>query len=601
MARAIAESSGNQFADSHLSLLRSTEDTYRAIISKSAGLASSGAITRLEATRRALYEFSERGITQFVDSANRRWGMQEYAEMATRTAITRAYVQGSIDRYKEDGRDLVIVSNSPEECELCRPYEGKILSLSGNQYDQPVDRVLPPRADPPVEEQQPTKKARKQKNTEEDDYISLTLDIESKEAQLNQLAFETDDRKSVFYNLRGRFPKTTEDDEYYDPKYAELRKKTIAVEDELSELKKKRDKLRKKILPSEISSKDFNKMEPQDKSNLASEIIKKMEKEADDLLHQIGVMKDNGMRDTPDFRALRARYEVSELKIANSRALLLKIKEELRRAMPQETRPESETTFTDHVYSRIAQGVSTEKDITEIGGIVRQKIHKEIENLRRENPDTKHYMMTEAYREIILETLSKIRHMGRWDGPNGPAVDQPIDEDNSDHGAVQALREATMFFPHAWLKISGKAKRMITKFVDRAYYSHNEHGASSYLHTSVDKSVYISSHEFSHRMEAVYPRIRELEKEFYKRRTKGEKLVKLKDIYGGGYRDDEVTKLDKFLHGYMGKEYSDDYYEILSMGVEHLYFMSSDTARSFEKWLEDTDYLDFIIGMLVAG
>jgi len=41
-------------------------------------------------------------------------------------------VQGHVDKLIENGLDLVIVSNAPQECNLCRPWEGKVLSLKGS-------------------------------------------------------------------------------------------------------------------------------------------------------------------------------------------------------------------------------------------------------------------------------------------------------------------------------------------------------------------------------------------------------------------------------------------------------------------------------------
>ncbi len=51
--------------------------------------------------------------------------------MATRTATGRAAVDGHTDRLQANGHDLIIVSNAPQECDLCRPFEGKVLSISG--------------------------------------------------------------------------------------------------------------------------------------------------------------------------------------------------------------------------------------------------------------------------------------------------------------------------------------------------------------------------------------------------------------------------------------------------------------------------------------
>ena len=71
------------------------------------------------------------GITGFRDVAGRQWSLPSYAEMAARTSVSNAMLQGHTDRIRELGIDTVIVSDAPEDCKLCRPFEGKVLSLSG--------------------------------------------------------------------------------------------------------------------------------------------------------------------------------------------------------------------------------------------------------------------------------------------------------------------------------------------------------------------------------------------------------------------------------------------------------------------------------------
>jgi hypothetical protein len=51
--------------------------------------------------------------------------------MAVRTAAGRAAIQGHTDRLAAAGQQLVVVSDAPLECPLCRPWEGRVLALSG--------------------------------------------------------------------------------------------------------------------------------------------------------------------------------------------------------------------------------------------------------------------------------------------------------------------------------------------------------------------------------------------------------------------------------------------------------------------------------------
>lgn len=116
---------------SHMQIFRRVDDAYRSIIAEVAGNVTTGVDTRRQAAQKALSKFADRGIGTFVDTAGRQWDLASYAEMATRSASGQASIQGHADRMQEHGRDLVIVSDHPEECPRCRPWERKILSVSG--------------------------------------------------------------------------------------------------------------------------------------------------------------------------------------------------------------------------------------------------------------------------------------------------------------------------------------------------------------------------------------------------------------------------------------------------------------------------------------
>lgn len=136
--RALAREAVEQVAGSRLQILRSVDDAYRAVITEASSGVVSGSLTRRQAAQRALDRFADRGVTGLVDRAGRRWGLDTYAEMATRTASGRAQVQGALDRYQAAGRDLVIVSDAPGECALCRPWEGRVLSITGQTAGYPT-------------------------------------------------------------------------------------------------------------------------------------------------------------------------------------------------------------------------------------------------------------------------------------------------------------------------------------------------------------------------------------------------------------------------------------------------------------------------------
>jgi hypothetical protein len=116
----------------HTQILRWTLDTYREVIARAAlPDVILGVQTRRQAAQRAWDSFLARGVTGFVDQAGRRWELASYVEMAVRTGTAQAMRQAHMDRLTDSGEDLVIVSDSPRECGLCRPWERKVLSLSG--------------------------------------------------------------------------------------------------------------------------------------------------------------------------------------------------------------------------------------------------------------------------------------------------------------------------------------------------------------------------------------------------------------------------------------------------------------------------------------
>ena len=120
-----------------LQILRNTQDVYRQVIAETSTGVLVGTETVQAATQSALNRFAARGVTGFVDKAGRRWDMASYAEMATRTVTSRAALQGHIDRQHELGVDLMRVSSIGATCPICAPWQGKILSISGNDTKYP--------------------------------------------------------------------------------------------------------------------------------------------------------------------------------------------------------------------------------------------------------------------------------------------------------------------------------------------------------------------------------------------------------------------------------------------------------------------------------
>lgn len=121
----------NVVVNAQFTILRKTIDIYRSIQAEVASTLLTGVETRKQIAKKMLNNLANNGITGFIDKSGRNWSMDAYVEMTTRTVTAQATLQGHADRQKEAGRDLIIISDHAGECPLCRPWENKILSLTG--------------------------------------------------------------------------------------------------------------------------------------------------------------------------------------------------------------------------------------------------------------------------------------------------------------------------------------------------------------------------------------------------------------------------------------------------------------------------------------
>lgn len=109
-----------------------SENAYRRIILEvTAGQEAKNDAARKRLVQQALDKFAAEGITGFVDRRQRSYDLVSYAEMAVRTAITEAEVSAYLEQARHAGLDLVIISDVPQSCVLCSPFEGRVLSITG--------------------------------------------------------------------------------------------------------------------------------------------------------------------------------------------------------------------------------------------------------------------------------------------------------------------------------------------------------------------------------------------------------------------------------------------------------------------------------------
>jgi hypothetical protein len=108
-------------------------------------------------------------------------------------------------------------------------------------------------------------------------------------------------------------------------------------------------------------------------------------------------------------------------------------------------------------------------------------------------------------------------------------------------------------------------------------------------------------HEFAHRTEHINPAIFHLEEAFLQRRTTSEDGVrdKLTPLYGNSLR--EVGRTDSFTSKYMGKEYKDNYREVMSTGMQGLFSGAYGNLAGTNGQTSDPDMRSFILGVLATA
>ncbi|WP_433793948.1 phage minor capsid protein [Actinoplanes sp. CA-252034] len=126
---ALAQALVQDIGARHSNVLRHVVDAYQQVVAAATASSVGGGLTRRQAAQLAYARLVEQGVSSFTDRRGRRWRMSTYVEMALRTVTQRAAVQGQTDRQARLGLPYVMVSNESQECERCRPYEGRILRV----------------------------------------------------------------------------------------------------------------------------------------------------------------------------------------------------------------------------------------------------------------------------------------------------------------------------------------------------------------------------------------------------------------------------------------------------------------------------------------
>ena len=202
----------------------------------------------------------------------------------------------------------------------------------------------------------------------------------------------------------------------------------------------------------------------------------------------------------------------------------------------------------------------------------------------------------------LKKVLSEFRSMGHV------GVNNAVKKSSS--AMRKTLVEAMDYYPTSWIE-AVLPEPLAVKKVNRGYFSKWDNLIALSAHN--DKQAFSTAiHELGHCFEhkisisdtytsyqkwgagywkkyysQQYPEgqtfILDAEREFYKRRTDGESLQWL----GTGYRSDEKTRKDNFIHPYMGKDYGGNDFELVSMGFQYAYTDPDTLAKDpdMESWI----------------
>ena len=124
----------------HMQILRAGQDLYRdaAVLAGETHFKESDVFTRTRYSQTMLDEFARQGVKTITYKNGARYSIDSYCEMVGRTVAGRAAIQASLNRYAESGYNLVIVTSHFRACDLCVPYEGKILSIESHPYYESI-------------------------------------------------------------------------------------------------------------------------------------------------------------------------------------------------------------------------------------------------------------------------------------------------------------------------------------------------------------------------------------------------------------------------------------------------------------------------------
>lgn len=122
----------NALDDMAARTVRMIPDVYQRTIAAATSEKILAGGTLRQAQNKAVGEFLSGSVLGFRDVAGRNWRIGTYAEMATRTATNRAWLEAHMNRWQGMGLNLVTIVRGADSCQRCAAWSGKVLSMDGS-------------------------------------------------------------------------------------------------------------------------------------------------------------------------------------------------------------------------------------------------------------------------------------------------------------------------------------------------------------------------------------------------------------------------------------------------------------------------------------
>lgn len=116
-------------------IARLEQDVFRTSALEGLTVSEAAGMGRRYATDIFLEKVKENGITAFTDKSGRKWSLNTYGDMATRTTSRQATNLGTL--MADEEHDLYQISSHGSTCPVCAPLEGRVYSRSGTNPNYP--------------------------------------------------------------------------------------------------------------------------------------------------------------------------------------------------------------------------------------------------------------------------------------------------------------------------------------------------------------------------------------------------------------------------------------------------------------------------------